>query len=56
MPVVIFLACLNLEQKSSFMDGHRLEFIYYLRKKTGIFILNTYISPSSSKSGMDHLF
>jgi hypothetical protein len=22
MPVVIFFACLDLEQKSSFMDGH----------------------------------
>jgi hypothetical protein len=22
MPVVIFFACLGLEQKSSFMDGH----------------------------------
>ncbi|RZB37476.1 MAG: hypothetical protein SRB2_01020 [Desulfobacteraceae bacterium Eth-SRB2] len=24
MPVVIFFTCLNLEQKSSFMDGHYL--------------------------------
>jgi hypothetical protein len=24
MPVVIFFACLDLEQKSSFMDGHYL--------------------------------
>ena len=24
MPAVIFLACLDLEQKSSFMDGHLL--------------------------------
>jgi len=26
MPVVIFLACLDLEQKSSFMDGHQLKY------------------------------
>jgi len=24
MPVVIFFACLDLEQKSSFLDGHYL--------------------------------
>jgi len=24
MPMVIFFACLDLEQKSSFMDGHLL--------------------------------
>jgi len=24
MPAVIFFACLDLEQKSSFMDGHHL--------------------------------
>jgi len=27
MPVFIFLACLDLEQKSSFMDGHYVEII-----------------------------
>jgi hypothetical protein len=27
MPVVIFFACLDLEQKSSFMDGHYLNFL-----------------------------
>ena len=27
MPVVIFFACLVLEQKSSFMDGHELTLI-----------------------------
>ena len=26
MPVVIFFACLDLEQKSSFLDGHYLDF------------------------------
>jgi hypothetical protein len=26
MPAVIFFACLDLEQKSSFMDGHYLKF------------------------------
>jgi len=25
MPAVIFFACLDLEQKSSFMDGHEFE-------------------------------
>jgi hypothetical protein len=25
MPVAIFFACLDLEQKSSFMDGHYLD-------------------------------
>ena len=25
MPVVIFFACLDLEEKSSFMDGHYLK-------------------------------
>ena len=29
MPAVIFFACLDLEQKSTFMDGHELEFVYY---------------------------
>jgi len=28
MPVVIFLACLDLEQKFLFMDGHSLGFIF----------------------------
>jgi len=28
MPAVIFLACLDLEQKSSFMDGHSLGSIF----------------------------
>ena len=32
------------------MDGHRLEFIYYLRKKTGSYILNTYNQPPSRKA------
>jgi hypothetical protein len=27
MPVVIFFACLDLKQKSSFLDGHYLIFI-----------------------------
>jgi hypothetical protein len=31
MPVVIFFACLDLEQKSSFMDGH------YIKLLTNIF-------------------
>jgi len=29
MPVVIFFACLDLEQKSSFLDGHLLNWLYY---------------------------
>jgi hypothetical protein len=28
MPVVIFFACLDLDQKSSFMDGHKLTIFY----------------------------
>jgi hypothetical protein len=28
MPVVIFLVCLDLEQISSFMDGHSLGYIF----------------------------
>jgi len=27
MPVVIFFACLDLEQKSLFMDGHKFTFL-----------------------------
>jgi len=30
MPVVIFFSCLDLEQKSSFMDGH------YLKQESGM--------------------
>jgi hypothetical protein len=55
MPAVIFFACLDLEQKYSFMDGHRLEFIYYLRKRAGSYIAKTLLSAYISESGMDHL-
>jgi hypothetical protein len=33
MPVVIFLACLDLEQKSSFLDGHYLKLINKYKHK-----------------------
>jgi hypothetical protein len=32
MPVVIFFACLDLEQKSSFMDGHSLAYYRMISK------------------------
>jgi hypothetical protein len=33
MPVVIFFACLDLEQRSSFMDGHYLDENVHASKK-----------------------
>jgi hypothetical protein len=41
MPMVIFFSCLDLEQKSSFMDGHYLEF--HVEK-------NNHESPKEGKS------
>jgi len=35
MPVVIFFACLDLEQKSLFMDGHKFTFLA-LRVRLGL--------------------
>jgi hypothetical protein len=35
MPVVIFFACLDLEQKSSFPDGHYLVFYESFKKIEG---------------------
>jgi len=37
MPAVIFFACLNLEQKSSFMDGHYLNFFPIFIPEKGVF-------------------
>jgi hypothetical protein len=34
MPVVIFFACLDLEQKSSFMDGHYLTYIENTKRES----------------------
>jgi len=34
MPVVIFFACLDLEQKSSFMDGHWLIWLWCNQRKS----------------------
>jgi len=34
MPVVIFFTCLDLEQKSSFMDGHELIILIRLHNLT----------------------
>ena len=36
-PVVIFFACLDLEQKSSFMDGHYLTSFQNSYRKNGSF-------------------
>lgn len=33
MPVVIFFACLDLEQKSSFPDEHKLDDVQFQYKK-----------------------
>ena len=37
MPVVIFLACLDLEEKSSFMDGHYLKQESCMKINEGLF-------------------
>jgi hypothetical protein len=41
MPVVIFITCLDLEQKSSFVDEHELKFLISYEILNYCILINT---------------
>jgi hypothetical protein len=54
MPVVIFFACLDLEEKSSFLDGHKLinpEQLYWIALDNlfQCYIYLTYLNQHNQK-------
>ena len=50
MPVVICFACLDLEQKSSFMDGHWLTYISYFLVSGRVSLRTNYFIRYNPKS------
>ena len=57
MPVVIFFACLDLEQKSSFLDGHYRSFRSTIlnRKEIHHPFLSPCLGESSSELGIERI-
>jgi hypothetical protein len=52
MPAVIFFACLDLEQKSSFMDGHwlRSRVVFLNSRSMDNLFFNRVITPEADKT------